>query len=244
MSLATVRTNVWDMLQVASPSASDDVLLLQAFNHTRLWAERTHDFGAAKTVAYITVTATTGSLLSTATAGITSGVPSGSAVDIKSVRRAEVYNTDGSFSGATLMSREKYWGLIDRANNLSEFSEQDRTSISGENVQSVFETKNVLYQDGETLYTPSTANVVARLWVCKWLAPYTSTASTDFLVARGEDFFFWDAVVQMNLKKGVFLPRNEGSIDPSSPLGMRNSAWEALVLWDSYRDQYNTEILA
>lgn len=63
MSLATIQTAVWHILQQASPDAAMNVTLLFALNAARKDAERRHDWVASETVGYLTVAATTGGSL-------------------------------------------------------------------------------------------------------------------------------------------------------------------------------------
>lgn len=243
MSLATLKTAAYDILQVTSPSAADDVTMLMAFNHARLKAERDHDFVLSKGLAYLAVTATTGSLLSAATAGYTAGAPSGSAVTMKSIRHAKVYDdTAAEWVRAEVMSLDKYEGLIERADRDQPYNGTLSGSIEGTSYQ-VFDTRHVLYIDGPTIYTPSTTGIDAKFFCYKWLDNYASfAAADDFLITYGPDFLLWDVVVQFNHKKGTFIPRNDGSLSP--PTEMRDAAWESLIKWDAYMGNTSNYIIA
>lgn len=246
MSLTTIRDAVWGMLQVAAPTAGDNVLLLMALNNARLWAEREHDFALTKGVGYITVDADTGTPLTETLAEFLAGVPDGDAVDVKSIRFAKVWDTTNeNWVDADHMSIEVYNGLIKRGNQLGPYVDNVTSLSLGVNPQNVFSTKNVLYLDGDQLYTHSDDDVQAQLWVFKWLPAYADfDADDDFLITRCQDFMLWEGVYQLNLLKGVFVPRNEGSLTPEYVIQMKQSAWDTIIKWDAFRHENNTYILS
>lgn len=250
MSLATIKTAAYDILQVSSPSAEDDVSMLAVLNHCRLTASRDHDFVAMEATGYLTVAATTGGSLSDTKVGYTVGVgPSGSALDVKSLRFARTYDsTNGVWVPAQLMRMETYEALVVRADRVSETGYPSAVSVptsTWEEPFKAFDTRNLILIDGSTLYSLRDSSVDVKLYTYKWLTAYASfSATADFLITYGEDYMMWFAICAMNYKKGVFLPRNEGNIDPSSPQAMRDAAWASLLTWDTYQKQQTNYIQA
>lgn len=248
MSLTTIQTAVWDMLleEGQSPTAADDVSLLAALNHARLDAERKMDWVASESVGYVTIPATTGALLSATKAGYTVGVgPSGSALDIKQIRWARTFENGTTWCPAKVQKQSTYEALLvrgDRENN-SWWPIEDPVQAWSES--RLPETRNLLLLDGLSIYTLRASSVDARLHCYTWLSAYTSfTAPDDFLITKGEDYLMWSAILQMNVKRGVFLPRNEGSLTEEAISGRKESAWESLLLWDSGLKNQNDYILA
>lgn len=251
MSLATIQTAVWDLLlqEGSSPSSADNVTLLAALNAVRLGAERDHDWTASKRLAYLRVTATTGSLLSAATAGYTVGSgPSGSAVLIKAIRKARRFNlTDSTWSPAHVMTADKYEQLYTRADRqaprdvmLPETPEWATTTL----MDNFLTSKAVVIQDGLRCYVNESTNQDFKMWVFEWLTAYaTFGAADDFLITFGGDFLMWGAIEWLNFKKGTFLPRKEGSLTPEYVTTMKDKAWESLVKWDSYMQQMDNTYL-
>lgn len=248
MSLSTIKTAAYDILQIASPSAADDVTMLAVLNQCRLDACRRHDWLATEAVGYLRVAATTGSLLSATTVGYTVGVgPSGSALDVKSLRFARTYDsTNAVWVPAELMRQDVYESLVVRATRQQPdgYPAAVASSLSPwEEPFTSYDTRNLILIDGPTLYSLRDEAVDVKLWSHKWLTAYGSfAASADFLITYGEDYMMWYAVCAFNHKKGVFVPRNEGSLDPSSPQAMRDAAWESLLLWDAYQRQQTNYI--
>lgn len=247
MSLATLRTAVWDLLlqEDASPTAADDVTLLAAFNHIRQDAERKHDWVATEAVGYLRVTATTGSPLSDTKVGYSSGAPSGSALLVKQPRYARIRDTANTrWVRATLMKPDVYEALRNKQINTVECVGELRDGSYDESDEpDLYDTRNLLLLDGLSMYTQSTSNVDVKLWCYQWLAAYANTsAPDDFLISYGSDYMLWATVCFLNKKKGTFLPRNEGSLTEDSPIAMRDAAWESLLLWDSGLKNYTTFI--
>lgn len=241
MSLATIRAAAYDLLQVSAPTAADDVTTLALLNQARLWAEKNHDFNLTKTVAYLTVTAETGSSLATAQAGYSGSAPSGAVVPIKKVRKIKTRDTTQNvWVRGEYMSLDLYESLQYRQDRAVPYggypSDYEETMVI------LPETRNLVYHDGDTVYVPGDENVDVQLRVYKWLASYATIGATDdFLITYGEDFLMWYVVAMFNHKKGTFVPRNEGSIGPESPFAQLDRAWQALVLWDTYStDPANT----
>jgi hypothetical protein len=246
MSLLALKTAAYDILQIASPSAADDVTLLMCFNHARLQAERKHDFELSKGTAYLTVDSENGATIASAQASFANSAPTGATVATKTIRRGtQIRNSDDDgWVDAEVMSFDKYHSLVNRAQRETPWDVLSAAQ-DPEQVVDVFDTRNVLYIDGPTIYTTSDTDVVAKLRIYKYLDSYASfNASADFLITYCPDYLLWASIVQFNHKKGVYLPRNEGSIDPSSPLGMMNAAWEAAVVWDRYMVEGGTYIIA
>lgn len=253
MSLATIQTAVWDLLlqEATSPTSADNVTLLAALNAARQDAERKHDWVASKRIAYLRVTATTGSLLSSATAGYTVGSgPSGSAVLIKGIRKARRFNsTNSSWSPAHVMTYDKYEALLTKSNRsmpvniLQPETAEWSTTVGTENFPS---TKALLLQDGLRCYVNETTDQDFKLWVYEWQAAYASFAATDdFFTLYASDYLMWAAIEWLNFKKGAFLPRKEGSITPEYVTKMKDAAWDSLIVWDAWlQQQDDTYILS
>lgn len=233
MSLATIQTAVWDILQVDSPSSADNVTLLAALNQIRVDAERRHDWVASESVGYLRVTAVTGSPLSDTKVGYSSEAPSGASLDVKQIRWVRTRDNAQWIPG-WWMNRSVYEaGLVS----------MDRTQSAIWDVNNVLtnwwkirlpETRNLILQDGLTLSSLRETDVDVQIACYKWLDAYASfSAPDDFLIQRGADYMMWAAVTFMNKKKGVFLPRNEGSLGEDSPQAMRDAAWDSLLLWDT-----------
>ncbi len=239
MSLSTIKTAAYGLLQVSAPSSADDVLMLELLNQARVKAERDHDFYLSYAPAYLTI-AETGTLLSTAKAGFTSGAPSGSTVTgIKKVEKAWLWDsTDSVWSKCAWMEEQLYTQLTERADRLESPDFWGDTSNGP-----AFPSRRVLYKAGQTVFLHEwDVSTHARVYAYQWLPAYASFAAPDdFLIQYGADYLMWSAVVGFNYLKGTFIPRHEGSLAP--PSDMVDRAWNSLVLWDSYERATVDDIL-
>lgn len=245
MSLQTIRDNAFEILQLSSAQQTASATLsLALLNQARLKAERDHDFVLCNVMAYLSVTATTGSLISTATDGLTSGVPSGSTVLVKSIKRVEAY-INSQWVQLRLLNRESY---AERQYKFDSLNTYPWTMNDPEPLPTTLATDDgslVVWWFGGTLFTNSTSAVVLRLYCSKWLASYATIGATaDFMITYGEDWLMWSLVVALNHKSGTFVPKNEGSVDIGGPLGMRGEAWDSLILWDTHLHPSTQDILA
>ena len=239
MSLSAIKTAAYSLLQVSAPTAADDVLMLELLNQARVKAEREHDFYLTYAPAYMSV-AETGTLLSTAKAGFTSGVPSGSTVTgLKKVEKAWLYDaTSSRWSKCAWMEEQLYTQLMERADSL------ESPDFWGDTTSSpAFPSRRVLYTVGQTVMLHDwDATAQVRLHAYHWLPAYASFAAPDDIIIQyGADFLMWSAVIAFNHLKGTFIPRHEGSLGP--PTDMRDEAWSSLVLWDSFNRPTASDIL-
>lgn len=242
MSLTTLRTALYDVMNV--PSGEQSALhtsALLAFNHARQNAEKLHDFALAKGVGYLSVAATTGTSLADALAGFTSEAPSGDEVSFKSVESADVRSTTPSWVPASYMTKAKYDARMQRSDRQTPYMYSPTTNDPYTGL--AFETRNVLYWYGNTVFTPSETAVTARLYGVLWLPEYEDwDADDDFLITYGSEYMLWYAALWLNNKKQTWIPRKEGSLLP--PDQNLQNAWNALLLWDEYKSQTPLDILA
>ena len=249
MSLTTIRDAAYQLLQLASPSSDDNVLMLQALNDARLKAERTHDWWLSYDVAYMSI-AETGTLLSTAVAGFSSGAPSGSAVSVKKVMKLFAYqSTTAYWVPGQLLDEQGYHGLIERGDRGVGYSGWEwptTDNVVGQNLLQVFSTRPTVYSVGPKMFLHNwSATTHLKLYVYKYLSAYSVIgASDDFLVTYASDWLMYEIALLFNLKRGTWLPRNEGSLSPDELRGRRDEAWESLLLWDAHLRPMPTDILA
>lgn len=246
MSLITIQTAVWNILQVGAPSSGDDAFLLTALNSARRTAELKHDFVLADGVGYLNVAATTGSLLGAAQVDYSGTAPTGDAVNFKVIKEAYVRNTgtDGQmWSRGEWISRELYTGLVSSSQRQGLRFNGYGNDLSEE--ECLYGNKNYVLYYGPKVWVPGTAAVDVQLFGNVWLADYADfSAPDDFLTLYGQDYLMWSAVIWLNSKYGVFLPRNEGSLDVSYLYKIQNEAWENLLVWDSFKKQPQNYVLA
>lgn len=251
MSLATIQTAVWNILQVGAPSSADEAFLLTALNSARRTAELKHDFVLADGVGYLNVIATTGSLLGSAQVGYSDGSPTGDQVNFKVVKEAYV-GTKGTGVGGSMwsrgewISRELYAGLVNSSQRQGlRFSGGGGYGNDLSEDECWYGNKNYVLYYGPKVWVPSTVDVDVQLFGNVWLPEYADyNAPDDFMVLYGQEYLMWSAVIWLNSKFGVFLPRNEGSLDVSYLYKMQNEAWENLLVWDSFKKQPQNYVLA
>lgn len=241
MSLATIRKAVWGYLDVSSPTTVEDDLLLSAMNNVRQGAEMALDLEAARCVAYVTVSPT-GTAMSEAKAGLTSGAPSGAAVDVKSINNVDVYDaTNAVWLRGTYVSMENYEArkeLFNRRQVYDDTSDVDVELAQLDTTLLPFGTRDLVLYHGLTLYTPLSTSIVVRLRGHKWLAEYTGfNGVDDWLTQRCTQWFTWAAAVEVNMRRQAFVQRAEGSIDVSELRRLRDEAWENVVLQNSFIHQ-------
>ncbi len=241
MSLATIRSAVWGYLDVSSPTTVQDNLLLSAMNNVRQGAEMALDLEAARCVAYVTVSPT-GTAMSAAKAAFTSGAPSGSAVDVKSIDSVDVYDSTNSvWLRGTYVSLENYDARKELFNRRQVYDDTSDVDVELANLDTTllpFGTRELVLYHGLTLYTPLTTSIQARIRGHKWLAEYTSFDGVDdWLTQRCAQWFTWAVAVELNMQRQAFVQRAEGSIDVSELRRLRDAAWENVVLQNSFIHQ-------
>lgn len=241
MSLATIRTAVWQYLNVASPTLQEDALLLSAMNNVRQGAEHALDLEAARCVAYVTVSPT-GTAMSAAKAAFSSGAPSGTDVDVKAITDVDVYDaTSAVWLRGTYVSLENYEARKEQFNRRQVFDDTSNVDVELAQLDTTllpFGTHRVVLYHGLTLYTPSTSSIQVKLRGFKWFTPYADfDAADDWLVQRCEQWFTWAVVVELNMLRHAFVQRAEGSIDLSELHRLRDASWDNVVLQNSFIHQ-------
>lgn len=87
--------------------------------------------------------------------------------------------------------------------------------------------------EGDRVFLPGIATpTVAEFRGYMWLDDYVGEESTDFLLTNCFDVLLWKAIIEVNHRSQIFVPRQEGTLAP--PTQMLADAWEAAALWDSY----------
>lgn len=99
-----------------------------------------------------------------------------------------------------------------------------------------------IVQRGTTLYaypgaTATTSPYSVGLVGYGWLSDYVAadllaTEPSDFFVQYGSAFLQWSCICELNYLFQKFVPRQEGVLAP--PEKARDTAWQELLLWDSY----------
>lgn len=101
----------------------------------------------------------------------------------------------------------------------------------------VYTTNPVCFQQGQDLFlVPAnsfTFPVTTKLSIVRWLADYTSTTDTDFLIQRAPDFMMWATLIEVNKFFKPFVERQEGNLSEESLAANRDAAFSALLAWDS-----------
>lgn len=243
MTLTDIRTAVYKLLQIPSGDQSGfDAHVLVALRQAQLKAQKDHDFVSCQGRGYLTVTPTTGSLLSSAKAGFSSEVPSGSTVSFKSIKRAKV-RRETQWQASMFMNQEHYDTLLERSDrNVSTDERYGSLSNPSDDPLLPFATRNVLLFEGGTVYTLESSSVQAMFHGQLWLTPYADINATDFLVDYGHDWLMWEVALHLNTITGTWLPRNEGS--HPMPTDNRDSAWQSLVLWDEWMNNSLQDMIA
>jgi hypothetical protein len=241
MSLQTIRTAVWAYLDVGSPTTAQDVLLLSAMNNVRQSAELRLDLEAARCVSYVTV-APTGTAISAAKAAFTSGAPSGSSVDVKSIEAVDVYSaTDSLWVRGTYVSLEDYEARKERYGRAQLYDDQYDTGTHSPAVDITslpYGTRSLVLHHGLTLSTPLSTAIQVKLRGFKWLAAYaTLDAADDWLVQRCASWFQWAVVCELNMQRQVFVQRAEGAIDIAEIRRLRDDEWDNVVLQNAFIHQ-------
>lgn len=241
MSLQTTRTAVWAYLDVGSPTITQDALLLSAMNNVRQSAELRLDLEAARCVSYVTV-APTGTAISEAKAAFTSGAPSGSSVDVKSIEAVDVYcATDNLWVRGTYVSLEDYEARKERYGRAQLYDDQYDTGTHSPTTDITslpYGTRSLVLHHGLTLSTPLSAAIQVRLRGFKWLVAYaTLDAADDWLVQRCASWFQWAVVCELNMQRQVFVQRAEGSIDIAEIRRLRDAEWDSVMLQNAFIHQ-------
>lgn len=74
-----------------------------------------------------------------------------------------------------------------------------------------------------------------------WLDDYTDPGQTDFLLEYCPEVLLWKAILNVNHRAQLFVPRQEGGLAP--PLGMLEDAWRSAVEWDTYINLMSLNVL-
>lgn len=210
-------------------------------NSVRQSAENALDLEAARCVAYVTVSPT-GTLFSTAKAAFSSGAPSGSSVDLKSIESCAVYDSTNSlWLRGTYTSLEDYEARQERFNRMQMHDDTSNVDVELAQLDPTllpYGTRNMVLFHGLTLYTPLSTSIQVRVRGHKWLSAYADfNAADDWLVSRCAEWFQWALVVRLNMLKGAFLTRAEGSIDLAEVRRLQDAEWDAVVLQNSFIHQ-------
>lgn len=216
----------------AIPNSHADItlinrLILGALNNARKKAERSHDFALAIVHATLSVSPSTGASLANAVVGVTT-------TPIKSIINAFMPQTGGGLLPITVRPRKEYVALVRTANERATWSSDSTVPPTAWTRTSNFNELHTLGQQVFLHPDPTTA-VTIEIDGFRWLSAYTSITdieATDLLLEHGHDFLMWSAILELNHRTEIFVPRQEGTLPP--PRDMRDEAWESLILWDSF----------
>ena len=226
MTLGTFKSFVAAALQRNTTdfvSGTTDLLLL-AVNMARKNVERKRDFEKAKELADLTVTVGQSAELSGAVYSGTSD-----AINIKTILRAQL-SVDGgtTFFPIRYSSRDSHMRRV--ARNYEDLASIDE--ITG--TQPTSTNRYELVRFGDCVYlTPSDtesfadqSTVVVRMDVVRWLADYSDSDDTDFLLEDCVDYMMLETLryMQVFLKEDVRLNVTDQQLA---------TAWHAVVAWDS-----------
>lgn len=203
-----------------------DDAILRAANNARLFAERGHDFEAAKVA--VSATISPGGSLSLDSVG---------GVKFRTLQ-AVVFDAGGDFLPLLLTTHRD---LVVRKRVNMRLYGGERYPADGEEF-SVGNLPFCAYTDGRILklHPPQTDSWTLTLHGHKYLADYTKTGSgggrayagSDFLLDNGFDFLQWQTIVELNYIVQIYVPRQEGSLAP--PERQALAAWSNLTADDAY----------
>lgn len=237
------------ILQIASPSTDEQMLMVACLNSARRHAEKMIDFELSKKRVYLTIDATDGGDIDTAEDGWSGTAPNGELVFTKKIRRIERFDTTNSvWTPASLMSYDYY---RQQGENVGR-SVNDSTlwTRPTDYPDTVFPTRYVYLREGGYIFSSDESSTAVdtniRMYVYAWLTEYqdalhsesgqvlaTILAQTDFLVKHCDSYLTWWAVREFNSRSANFVPRNEGSLDPGYIDARVNESWDAMVAWDA-----------
>lgn len=109
---------------------------------------------------------------------------------------------------------------------------------------SIIQRRNRLYvYPRVSATTAGTSDISVEMEVFAWLRNYVAadladTDPTDFFLEHGHQFMQWATICELNVLFREFVPRQEGNLD--APKKEMASAWNDLLLWDSYMVDNNT----
>lgn len=236
MTLGTLILEIYkygwkDKSSATTVPAPEKLLITQAINAARKWAERDHDFSCNEN-SVVGVVPGDGSGLNWK-ASLNDRYDSGVTRKLKVVKNVYLRYASG----------DKPIKFTKKKNLAQEALETPVYSPAPTEAELVDVNENgtvmAVFHGNKMFLAPENAeDVNVTLDGYTWSADYSADADEDWFLEHGHDFLMWQALVQINHVTKIFVYRQEGNVMPPDKLAML--AYQAMVQLDSYEIDGNS----
>ncbi len=213
-------------------------LRMLALNNARKSAELAHNFVEQDTVARLAVGASGGAISSAVLES-----DGATAVSVKAIKQLYLRDTSSGSTVYVPLFFDPKKTLATRILDMQTANGVDDSFLRyrDDNVYHIGQDFLRAYQLGSTVYlnpTP-TSNYSLAMDVSKWMSEYTQDADIDWMTTHGYTYLMWAGICECNKLAKTFAFRQEGYISP--PEKERDTALQALILWDEFRNEHTME---
>lgn len=199
-------------------------LLARAVNQAKRWAEKQHDFEAARMSAKLpNFSVTTGGKISS----VVSNDEPGKIVAVKTIERAFLPFSDGSGTfPIEVVSRAVHQNRVRRKYEDYIISNPKTLPTLTVNYWQLVRWSDLLYLVPADVNGLGTELFDLGLDIVRWLPEYSASTDEDFLLTYCEEFMLFRSVLQLN-----FLVKEDQRV-PISTKAVQD-AWEGVLRWDN-----------
>ena len=222
LQLKVAKYVMVDSVGITAVPANLSLVIKQAINAARKWAERDHDFDCYRTTVRGVVPVTGAGL--DWQGSLTGFYDSPTTYKLKIIEQVYlVGNDDGLFPIRHFNKKVHSQKVMDEPDYGGEETEAARLG---------YRTQGLVHGKRLFLTPMGDQNVNVALDGVAWASDYSADGDTDWIMDHGSDFLFWRAVVEVNHATKIYVYRQEGNLQP--PEKMADLAYATLVQLDSY----------
>jgi len=249
MTLAQLRAAVAAMLQVteASFAVTGVNLLHVAIDNARRYAESHHDFEQTKVLARLTIDEVAGGLWTGYVTGVATGLEeltnSAVTVIVKTIIEIGELNDDETdIVPGKWLSDDEYRQRVRSMEGSERDPDVRYPATDGPRV--CLDDVDYIVRGTRIFQNPAGTAGETRdigLYVARFQANYIHTGAgdqsthTDLYLDIGGQFMLWQTILELNFLNKQFVPRQEGNLSIADVIRMRDNAWNAFTLFDTYR---------